>query len=264
MQDLDVTLVQADTHWQAPTANLAMYDSVLSRIENSHLVILPEMFSTGFSMQPESLAEPMDGPTAKWMQDRANQHNRVIAGSVIIKENNQYFNRLLWTSPDKQLIQYDKRHLFRMAGEHEHYGAGTQPVVASVQGWKVCLQVCYDLRFPVWSRNRFQADQFDYDVLMYVANWPTPRRNAWRTLLAARAIENSAYVIGVNRNGVDGNEVEYSGDSIVVDYAGNCLLDLGQQPNQQTIKLSRTKLSDFRSKFPVHLDSDSFSLQSTD
>ncbi|HEU4632413.1 MAG TPA: nitrilase-related carbon-nitrogen hydrolase, partial [Flavisolibacter sp.] len=209
MSKLTITLIQADLRWEDKEANLKMLEEKINSIKGStQVVVLPEMFSTGFSMKPEQLAETMEDSTVQWMKKIAADKKIILTGSIIIKEAGNYYNRLLWMLPNGQFGQYDKRHLFAFAGEDQHYTGGTQRLIASVNGWKINLLVCYDLRFPAWARQQFDRNQdFEYDVLVYVANWPERRSIAWKTLLQARAIENQCYVIGVNRVGKDGNDI---------------------------------------------------------
>ena len=221
MQDLSVTLIQADLHWQNPTANLAMLEEKIWEIvDKTDLIILPEMFTTGFTMEAPAYAEPMNFTTMKWMKQQAAQTGAVVTGSCIIKEKGHYFNRLLWVEPNGEVDTYDKRHLFRMAKEDETFTMGQTRIVKEWKGWRICPLICYDLRFPVWSRNEQLEDGMDYDLLLYVANWPAARISAWDTLLQARAIENLSYVVGVNRVGEDENGKTYNGHSLIVDQKG--------------------------------------------
>jgi len=224
------------------------------------LIVLPEMFTTGFSMDAAALAEPMDGPTVEWMRAQAAAHDAVLTGSVIIREGSTFHNRLLWVRPDGSLNYYDKRHLFTLAGEQHVYTAGQSRLVEEWRGWRICPLVCYDLRFPVWSRN--QALQ-PYDLLLYLANWPAVRRNAWNCLLRARAIENVSYTLGVNRIGHDGHGQEYAGDSALIDMRGDYLLQAGNLQSCITRTLRRAELEDFRSKFTALQDADDFELTNT-
>jgi predicted amidohydrolase len=221
------------------------------------LIVLPEMFTTGFSMDASPLAEPAEGPTLHWMQEEAAKHQAVITGSVIVREGDSFYNRLFWVRPDGTYDQYDKRHLFRMANEHHTYTSGSEKIIVELKGWNICPLVCYDLRFPVWSRNTDSR----YDLLLYVANWPKPRSNAWSILLQARAIENLAYVVGVNRVGSDANNHPYSGDSAIIHPKGHKLLETTEAEGVHTITLSRQELVDFRESFPAHLDADTFTLR---
>jgi predicted amidohydrolase len=258
MENLRVSLVQTDLVWEDPAANCAQLEEKLAGLAGqTDVIVLPEMFSTGFSMT-ESGAEIGRGPALQWMQLQANRLGALVVGSLKVKHGTSFYNRLYAVEPSGSYTAYDKRHLFRMGGEHEIYQAGDQQVIVSYKGWKLALFICYDLRFPVWSRNVDMA----YDAAIFVANWPAPRANAWRTLLQARAIENLCYVIGVNRVGTDGNNLAYAGDSLLVDFKGGLQLDLGGDDQIYTSELSATDLVEFRTKFPAHLDADSFSLSS--
>jgi len=253
---LRVTLVQTQLAWQDPAANrrnLAAHFRGL--VGHTDLVVLPEMFSTGFSMDSASLAEPMDGATVGWMREEAAALGCSIAGSLIIREGDRCLNRLVWVRPDGSFDHYDKRHLFRMAGEQQHYAAGDRRLVVDVKGWRVCPMICYDLRFPVWSRCRG-----DYDLLLYVANWPARRAQAWSTLLRARAIENQCYVVGVNRVGGDENGVTYAGGSVAVDFLGQPLTGDGGGDRVETAVLDFESLRSYRRDFPAQLDADRFEL----
>ncbi len=258
MANLRVSLVQTDLVWENPTANCAQLEEKLASLAGkTDVIVLPEMFATGFSMT-ESGAEIGRGPALQWMQLQANRLGTLVVGSLKVKQGTSFYNRLYAVEPSGSYTTYDKRHLFRMGGEHEFYQAGDQQVIVSYKGWKLALFICYDLRFPVWSRNVDMA----YDAAIYVANWPAPRANAWRTLLQARAIENLAYMIGVNRVGTDANDLAYAGDSLLVDFKGGLALDLKAEDQILTAELSASELADFRAKFPAHLDADSFSLSS--
>ena len=256
MSDLEVTIVQTELHWHDPNANRQMFDDLLSGVDSaSDLVVLPEMFTTGFTMEPQHCAEAMNGPTFRWLADHAARLDACVCGSLVIEDQGEYYNRLIWMRPDGSYGQYDKRHLFRMADEHHHYQSGKTVEVFEHRGWRICPLVCYDLRFPVWSRNTQH-----YDLCLYVANWPAPRVNAWDTLLQARAIENAAYVIGVNRIGTDSNDKAYLGHSAVVDYLGHPILEAGEVACVDSVSLSLEKLHEFRNKFPVHKDADRFQI----
>ena len=256
---LRVTLVQPDTAWEDPAANLRQVESGVERLAGrTDVLVLPEMFSTGFSMQPERLAEDAGGPTAQWMSALSRRLDAAVTGSVITRVPGGYANRLVWATPDGERTHYDKRHLFRMRAEDKHYVGGSESVVLEWRGFRVAPLVCYDLRFPVWSRRR---NGYDYDVLLYVASWPAVRRYAWRSLLVARAIENQSYLVGVNRTGLDGNGVAHGGDSVVHDFLGQPLLELGAEPGVATVELPRAALVAFRERFPAHLDADRFTLQ---
>ena len=257
--DLTVTLVQADLHWHEPAANRAQFDALLGALPApTDLIVLPEMFTTGFSMAAANLAETMQGPTVAWLRATAAHHGAVVTGSVIIRDGDAFHNRLLCVRPDGTLAYYDKRHLFTFAGEHHTYAAGQRaPLVEVWRGWRICPLICYDLRFPVWSRNPAAAP---YDLLLYVANWPTVRRRPWQVLVQARAIENLAYVAGVNRVGTDGLGHAYAGDSALLDMRGEYLAEAGDAVGTFTRTLSRTGLEDFRLKFPALQDGDAFAL----
>jgi len=262
MSQLRFTLVQTALYWEDKKANLSVLEKKVNDLnEATHVVILPEMFSTGFSMKPKLLSETMEGESVNWMKRLAAEKKVIVTGSLIIEEDGHYFNRLIWMLPNGQLGYYDKRHLFAYAEEDKHYTAGSKRLIASVNGWKINLQVCYDLRFPVWARQKFDEDKnFEYDVLIYVANWPQRRSTAWKTLLQARAIENQCYVIGVNRVGEDGNGVYHSGDSMVVDPLGEILYHKEKEEDVFTIELSKQNLQTVREKFPFWKDADSFQI----
>ncbi|HCY90011.1 MAG TPA: nitrilase family protein, partial [Chitinophagaceae bacterium] len=233
--------------------------------EPTEIVVLPEMFSTGFSMRPSSLAETMQGSTVDWMKRISRDKRIILTGSLIIEEDGKFFNRLIWMMPNGSLGYYDKRHLFGFAGEDQHYHAGNKRLIASVKGWKLNLQICYDLRFPVWSRQQMtetpDGTEPEYDVLIYVANWPQRRSHAWKTLLCARAIENQCYVVGVNRVGVDGNDIPHSGDSLVLNPMGEVLYHMANDEDIFTIHLDKQELTDIRAKLPFLKDADRFHIQ---
>jgi predicted amidohydrolase len=263
MNDLRVSLIQAATRWHDAAGNRELYGDLVRELRaRSDLIVLPETFTSGFSNDAGAQAEAMDGVSVAWLRALAQEVGAVVTGSIVISDGGRVFNRLIWARPDGSLAHYDKRHLFRMAGEQHRYADGRERISLELNGWRVCPLVCYDLRFPVWSRNRFdsQSARFDYDVLIYVANWPSARRYAWSTLLRARAIENLSYVIGVNRVGLDGNELHYSGDSAVLDFLGQPLVELGAQPQSVTVTLSRAALGQHRERFPAQLDADCFRL----
>ena len=261
MNDLRVSLIQAATVWHDAAANRALYGELVRALRGqSDLIVLPETFTSGFSNDAIGSAETMQGESVAWLQALAGEVGAVVTGSMVMRDGDRVFNRLLWARPDGTMAHYDKRHLFRMAGEHTRYADGRSKLLVEVNGWRICPLVCYDLRFPVWSRNRFADGRFDYDALIYVANWPAPRRYAWRTLLRARAIENLSYAIGVNRVGVDGNDLHYAGDSAVLDMLGQPLVELGAQPQTVTVTLSGAALKAHRERFPAQLDADEFSI----
>lgn len=266
MSTLTITGIQTQLHWENPAANLNMLEEKINSISSkTEIVILPEMFSTGFSMKPGELAETVNGETVNWMKRIAAAKKIILTGSVIIEENGKFFNRLLWVLPNGQYGVYDKRHLFAYAGEDEKYTPGTKRLIASVKGWKINLLICYDLRFPVWARQtppiqmeRGLGGEVEYDVLIYVANWPERRIHAWKTLLQARAIENQCFTIGVNCVGKDGNDIYYSGSSMVVDPMGEVLYQKENDEDIFTITLHKQKLDEIRSKLPFWKDGDSF------
>lgn len=255
MRDLAVTLLQCELAWESPADNRAQFEQAIAALQQpTDLVVLPEMFTTGFSMNALANAEQPGGATHAWLQDTARRHDCAVCGSIAVREGEQVFNRMLLATPDG-IHHYDKRHLFRMGGEHRRYAAGTQRVVVPWRDWRINLQVCYDLRFPVFSRNRQ-----DYDLLVYVANWPALRRAHWRALLAARAIENQACVVGVNRIGSDANGLDYSGDSLAFAADGAKLADAGNENGAVRVVLDGAALQAYREAFPCHLDADGFQL----
>lgn len=253
---LRVTLLQSHLFWEDKVANLAHFDQKLQLIKQAiDLVILPEMFSTGFSMQAKKLAEPMTGPTVTWLKEKAKQLDAVITGSFICFEEGHYYNRLVWMEPDGHYSTYDKRHLFTLAKEQNHYTAGKKRVIVTLKGWKIMPLICYDLRFPVWSRN-----DLGYDLLLYVANFPERRTQAWTSLLTARAIENQCYTIGVNRIGEDGNGISHSGASTVIDYNGQVRYLVTHTEDTFTISLSLSEQQNFRNKLRFLADQDRFQI----
>lgn len=257
MENLRITLIQTSLYWEDKVANLRQFDQKLAPLTGqTDLVILPEMFTTGFSMRAAALAEGMQDQTMQWLSEKANDTQAVITGSFIAEENGKFFNRLVWMRPNGSYETYDKRHLFTYAKEHHHYTAGKEHLLVELKGWKILPLVCYDLRFPVWSRN-----VQDYDLLIYVANFPERRSHAWKSLLVARAIENLAYTIGVNRVGNDGNDIYYSGDSVVLDFAGQNLYQISHVEDVFTTTLSYQALQEFRQRFAFLNDRDHFNLQ---
>lgn len=254
MQSLNVTLVQTDLVWQDAKANRRQIGVLLKKIPvATDLIVLPEMFTTGFSMSPEKLAEKPNGLTINWMRSWAARLNAAIVGSLIIKENKHYFNRLIWMPPTGVPKHYDKKHLFTLAGEDKSYSAGTEKlIIKNYKGWNICPQICYDLRFPEWARNKE-----GYDLLIYVANWPSPRADAWTNLLQSRAIENQCYTIGVNRIGIDGKKNSYNGNSAVNDFKGNPMMRIADAPFVHTVTLNKKPLNEFRKQFPFLDDMDS-------
>ena len=258
---LTLTLIQSKLHWENKAANLRMFEEKIFSIkEKTEIVVLPEMFSTGFSMQAEKLAEGMDGHTIQWMKKIAAARKIILTGSLIIGKNGNYYNRLIWMLPNGEMGHYDKRHLFAYAGEDKHYTEGNKRLIASVKGWKIHLLVCYDLRFPVWSRQQLQDGEKEYDLIIYVANWPDKRRHAWTTLLQARAIENQCYVAGVNRVGHDGNNNYHTGDSLVADPLGEVLYQKKDEEDIFTITLEKSRIESIREKLPFWKDGDLFEI----
>lgn len=262
MKDLTISLIQADLHWEQIDANLAMFEEKIWSIENSDLIVLPEMFTTGFSMNAKSLAEPPGGKTFKWMRQMATQQKVAIIGSYIIKDQGNYYNRLYFVYPDGSSRQYDKKHLFNLAEEGDFYSSGNERVILEYQGWKIHPMICYDLRFPVWARSRKTPESlYEYDLLIYVANWPDTRVNAWDTLLKARAIENLSYCAGVNRVGEDGVSKNYVGHSGVYSAKGEELAFSANNEAILTVTLSAKDLLDYRKNFPFQKDGDEFELR---
>ena len=260
---LTITLFQTDLIWESKQLNLNHFTEQMSTVAQSDLMVLPEMFSTGFSMRSEQLAESMDDKTVQWMLARSAELDSIVCGSLIIKESGNFYNRFIWAQPDGNVQFYDKRHLFRMSEEHQNYSPGHQKIILDINGFKICPQVCYDLRFPVFSRNTQRIDgklSAAYDLLLYVANWPAARFTHWRALLQARAIENQAYVIGVNRVGTDGNDIAYRGDSCVIDHQGEIVEDMGNQAGILSVTLDKSPLEVYRAKFPAWKDADQYQL----
>jgi omega-amidase len=258
--ELKVSLVQGATRWHDPAGNRDYYGALMAPLKGSDLILLPETFTSGFSNEAIHNAETMEGSTVAWLREQARSLDAAVCGSVQLRVEGKVYNRLLFATPDGELKHYDKRHLFRYAGEHERYAAGAERLIVDWRGWRICPLVCYDLRFPVYSRNAHRDDRFDYDLLLFVANWPTARREPWRTLLRARAIENLSYCAGLNRVGTDGNGLSYSGDSAVVDFLGQPLVELGAQEQVITVALDAAALAAHRERFPAWMDADEFRL----
>lgn len=265
MHTLTLSLIQSKLYWENKAANLAMFEEKIASLPaHAEVVILPEMFSTGFTMNATEFAEEMDAETVNWMQRMAKKYNVVLTGSLIIKEASHFYNRLIWMLPNAEYGYYDKRHLFAYANEHEHFTPGNKRLIASVKGWKINLLVCYDLRFPVWSMQQLTRQASikepapEFDLMIYVANWPERRSHAWKTLLCARAIENQAFVAGVNRVGKDGNDNLYSGNSMLVDPLGEVLYHNDNDEDIFTITIEKEQLNDVRTKFPFWRDGDGF------
>jgi len=250
---INITIIQSNIIWEDKDSNLKNYQNKIDNIE-SDLIILPEMFTTGFTMDPKSLAETMSGETVQWMKENASKMNSAICGSIIIEEDDKYFNRFIWVNPDGSIHHYDKKHLFSFAGEDKNYTPGKEKLIIEYKGWKICPLICYDLRFPVWSRN-----SEEYDLLIYVANWPTKRKLAWKSLLVARAIENQCYVIGVNRIGYDENNY-YSGESKLVNALGETLYVNSHVEDIYTTTISKYELNKVRAQLPFLNDKDNFKI----
>jgi omega-amidase len=269
MSNLRISIIQTSVIWEDKAANLDMLQKKIAGIpENPRLIVLPEMFSTGFTMNRESLAESMDGPTIAWMKKTAAEKMAIITGSMIAKEDfegiTRYYNRLIWMMPNGEYGFYDKRHLFAYGKEDQHFSPGNKRLVAQVNGWKVNLQICYDLRFPVWlrqSKSNSTEVKPEYDLLVVVANWPSSRSLAWRTLLQARAIENQCFVVGVNRTGKDGKELDYAGESMIIGPLGEIIRNLGSEEEIFSQELDHSHLEEVRSKFPFWRDADGFYIQ---
>lgn len=263
MKDLKVAIIQSDLIWENPEKNLKRFDEKIDSIlEQPNLILLPEMFNTAFSINPDKCAETINGYTFNWLKNKAEKSDSVIAGSLLISENNKYYNRLFWMQPNGEYLYYDKRHLFRMSDEFKIFNKGDKRSIVELNGWKINLNICYDLRFPVWSRNTFKDGIYEYDILINLANWPESRSIIWQTLLKARAIENQSYVIGVNRIGRDGFDTPHSGDSMIVDPLGNLLVQA--TPNEEAVitqTLSYDLITDFRKKFTVGYDWDLFEIK---
>ncbi len=262
MQDLTITLIQSELVWENIDANLENFERKIKGIEaHQDLLVLPEMFNTGFSMNPQKFAESSDGKTIDWLKRQAALKNCVILGSLPLKENDNYLNRLVWMQADGTYQTYDKRHLFRMASEHEVYSAGNSKNIVELKGWKILPLVCYDLRFPVWSKNTYRNSSYEYDILIYIANWPKIRNHPWKTLLKARAMENLSYVAGVNRVGKDGRMMDHSGDSSIIDYMGNVVAECPPSVEKIiTYTLNYEALQKFRTGFAAGLDWDEFEI----
>ena len=257
MSVLKITTFQTYLFWENIDKNLQYLTLRLGSIrETTDLIVLPEMFSTGFSMDSENLAEKMNGKTMKWMVEQAKKYKCVITGSIIIKEKNKYYNRLIWMRPNGTYEYYDKRHLFSLGEEDKHYTAGSKKLFVELKGWKICPAICYDLRFPIWLRNTNQ----EYDMLLIVANWPEIRSLHWRTLVPARAIENQAFVVAVNRVGHDGNEVYHSGDSMCIDPNGKVIYYKPNDEDLYTFSINKEDVTEARASFPFLKDGDSFKL----
>lgn len=265
---MKLTIIQAQIEWENREKNIQHFEKLIdSIIDKTDLIILPEMFTTGFTMNPKKYAESADGETLKWLKFKSKEKQSVITGTIAVNDNGCFYNRLYWVNPIGELKTYDKRHLFSIGSENQFYKPGSEKIITHINKWKFCPLICYDLRFPVWSRNRFQINNtnskanWDYDVLIYVANWPEIRIYAWKQLLIARAIENQSYVIGLNRVGIDGNGIKHSGDSLVINPKGEVIYHLKENQEQvQNAILDWEYLEKFRKEFPVGLDADNFKI----
>lgn len=266
MNQLKVSFLQTELEWENPVKNRSQFEEKILALDSTDLILLPEMFSTGFSMKSVKLAEKMDGESVLWMQKMAKKSKAVVCGTLIIEEAGHYYNRLIWMRADGSFETYDKRHLFRMADEDQSFSAGQEKLTVVLKGWKICPLICYDLRFPVWSRNTYKTDRktfadAEYDLLIYVANWPAARSEAWRKLLLARAIENQVFVAGLNRIGKDGKGIEYLGASAMIDSKGDRIWEAeNNQSEVKTITIELDELKAFREKFPLGMDADDFKL----
>lgn len=250
---ISISIIQSDIIWEDKESNIKNYQDKIDKINSTDLIILPEMFTTGFSMSPETISEDMNGETIQWMIQNAVKMNCVVCGSIIINEGDKYFNRFIWVNPDGSIHQYDKRHLFSF-GENEHYTPGDSKIIIDYKGWKICPLICYDLRFPVWSRN-----SEEYDILIYVANWPSKRKMAWKSLLVARAIENQCYVVGVNRVGKDLSNY-YSGESSLINALGETLYIKSHDEDVYTTTITKHELNKIRTQLPFLMDKDNFKI----
>jgi len=254
MQNLKITIIQPDIVWENPKANLEKFSKWIEKLEETDVIILPEMFTTGFSMRPEILKETMEGDSIKWMKKVAAEKNVSVVGSLIIEDKSKVYNRALWVFPNGKVEKYDKHHLFTMGQEHLNYSAGNKKTVVEFKGWRFCPLICYDIRFPVWNRNTE-----DYDVILFMANWPSPRHHHWKTLLVARAIENQSYCLGINRTGTDGAGLSYLGDSGMITPKGIAEF-MGETEKIQTFEISYAELQDYRNSFPLLEDRDEFNI----
>jgi predicted amidohydrolase len=263
-EELIISGFQMDLAWENRELNFLKIEKMIGAMsESPDLIILPEMFTSGFTMNTAAVAESFDEAKMKslvWMKNMARQTGAVLVGSVPLNDLSGYYNRLLWVEPSGRVLTYDKRHTFAYAGEDQYYRRGTERMIGTMKGWKILPLICYDLRFPVWSRNGFINGEIEYDVLLYVANWPSVRAHAWNSLLVARAIENQCYTIGVNRTGKDGNGHAYKGDSVILDYKGETITKLGEEEKVLTAKLNWEELQSFRVKYPFLSDADAFQL----
>lgn len=256
---MKITLIQTELHWEDPIANLNLFHKLIFNIDSpTDIIVLPEMFTTGFTMKPK---KSIEDETLNWMRGVSKSKGAAIVGSLPFRNGDKYYNRLIWMNPDGQWYHYDKRHLFSMGEENMHYTAGDKKLIVDFRGFKICPLICYDLRFPIWSRNRLIGGVYDYDILIYIANWPEARSYAWSNLLVARAIENSSYVIGVNRIGLDGRGANHSGDSVAIDYLGRTIAKFSAgESGLKTVEINLEDLNEWRWSFPVLGDADHFTI----
>lgn len=258
MQDLKITIIQSGIFWEDKKKNFANFGRKIESIkEQTDLIILPEMFSTGFTMNAQAFADNPDGESAEFLRHYSKKKKAYICGSVIVKDKGKFFNRLLLSSPDGKIFHYDKRHLFRMGDEHTVYSTGNKHLIVRIKDWRVAFFICYDLRFPVWLRNKN-----NYDFAVFVANWPERRAYHWKTLLLARAIENQSYVAGINRIGKDGNGISYSGGSAVINPLGEYVVNAKNKSGTFTAVLSKKTIDNCRKYFPAYKDADKFEIKS--
>jgi predicted amidohydrolase len=265
-EPINVTMIQAPLVWADKEANLKYFTDKIAGLEQStDLIVLPEMFATGFVTEPVDISETMDGVVMQWMLYNAKLMNCVITGSIAVSENDKFFNRLIWMRPDGSFEQYDKRHLFRMGNEHHRFSQGNKQLIVEIKGWKIKPLVCYDLRFPVWSKNRLNDDRYEYDMLIYVANWPASRAYIWQSLIQARAIENQSFCIGVNRIGEDGKGIPHLGGSVIIDFKGKVITGCADnEPETLTYHFDYNSLDHYREQFKVALDWDEFNIMNID
>jgi len=261
MQDLNIALIQTNPIWHDPQGNLDLFGSLIEPLPKVDLIVLPEMFTTGFTMETKQMSEKPGGPTFEWMVKTSKETGAVIVGSYILNDHGKYFNHLVWARPNGQTGSYNKRHLFRMANEDQYFSSGYQKTVFEIKGWQILPLICYDLRFPVWSRNSHEGDELSYDLLLYVANWPQPRIEAWNALLKARAIENLCFTVGVNRIGNDNNGIRYNGHSGIYGPKGESVLFMEEKNMAGICTIESDYLKNYRSHFPAFLDADSFEIK---
>lgn len=263
MQDLKINIVQSNLFWEQPEKNLEFFDKKFANLsEKQDIIILPEMFNTGFSMDGQKCAEKTEGFTFNWMKTNAKQLNCVITGSFLCNDHGNLYNRLIWMRPDGTYETYDKRHLFRFGNEHLHLTSGTKKLIVELNNWRICPMICYDLRFPVWTKNTYNNQNLDYDILLFIANWPEVRKLHWQTLLKARAIENLSFVVGVNRIGSDGRGTSHSGNSMVISPKGEILCEIAENTEKiETLILQKSELIQYREKFNVAQDWDEFEIK---